>query len=176
MNCVLKSWRDHESELRGYLIRQVNDKPLAEDLLQDVFIRAIVAGAGFCKLENPRAWLFAVARNHLVDHLRKHKISVEVEDIGDQAAEVDALVSLSGCLPRALQNLSEEDRDVVTQCDLEGMNQAEYAQMHKLGLPAIKSRIQRARRRLKQQLQTNCQVRFDENGKVCCFLPKQYVK
>ena len=41
-----------------------------------------------------------------------------------------------------------------------------------LTLPAAKSRVQRARKRLKAQLVTACQVRLDEAGKVCCFVPR----
>ena len=65
--CVLNAWRDHESELQRYLTRRVSDKHLADDLLQDVFVKALRQGQGFCTLDNPRAWLFQVARNTLVD-------------------------------------------------------------------------------------------------------------
>jgi RNA polymerase sigma-70 factor (ECF subfamily) len=41
-------------------------------VLQDVFLKALRAGQNFCMLDNPRAWLFQVARNALVDRLRSH--------------------------------------------------------------------------------------------------------
>jgi RNA polymerase sigma-70 factor, ECF subfamily len=52
------------NELKGYLIR-LADPPLAEDLLQEVFIKAMREGEKFCAFGNPRAWLFQVARNTL---------------------------------------------------------------------------------------------------------------
>ncbi|HEX8009336.1 MAG TPA: sigma factor [Casimicrobiaceae bacterium] len=53
---------------QGYLIHRLGDPPLAEDLLQEVFIKAMREGEKFCALANTRAWLFQVARNTLALH------------------------------------------------------------------------------------------------------------
>ena len=45
-----------------------------------------------------------------------------------------------------------------------------------LSLPAAKSRVQRARLRLRAQLAEACQVTFDDKGKVCCFVPRPPLK
>ena len=82
-------------------------------------------------------------------------------------------MAMAACLPRALSELSEEDREAITLCDLEGLNQEDYARMKSLTLPGAKSRVQRARKRLREHLSEACQVRFDEAGKVCCFVPRQ---
>jgi RNA polymerase sigma-70 factor (ECF subfamily) len=50
------------------------------------------------------------------------------------------------CLPRVLSELSAEDREAITLCDLQGMAQAEFARTTGLSLSAAKSRVQRARR------------------------------
>lgn len=174
MNCIINAWHKHESELRGYLIRRLKNASLAEDLLQDTFVKAIAKGSGFCTLENPRSWLFKVVHNELVDHFRRHKIFIEFgDDIDDEEQEVPGVITLSVCLPRVLQLLTEDEREIITLCDLEGMNQADYAKYKQIGLSGTKSRIQRARRRLKNKLNEHCQVRFDEDGKVCCFVPDQ---
>lgn len=47
------------------------------------------------------------------------------------------------------------------------------AELPGISLPGAKSRIQRARQRLRQQLVCACQVTFDENGDVCCFVPRR---
>jgi len=52
------------------------------------------------------------------------------------------------------------------------VTQNDYAQRLGLSLPAAKSRVQRARLRLRAQLSEACQVTFDEAGKVCCFVPR----
>lgn len=172
-DCLMRAWHAYERELRGWLIRQLRDGAAAEDLLQDVFIKALRQGERFCAVNNARAWLFEVARNALLDHLRRTHESTELPD--DLLVEYDApppVDSLAACLPRVLAELAPEDRDAITCCDLQGMSQQEYAHRTGLSLPAAKSRVQRARRRLKAQLALSCQVRFDEAGHVCCFVPR----
>lgn len=169
--CLIRAWAAHEAALRGWLQRQSGEHALAEDLLQDVFLKALRQGQRFCALENARAWLFEVARNTLTDHLRSRRATVELpEDLIAADTEAPAPVEgLAQCLPRVLGELSPEDRDAITCCDLEGMSQADYAARLGISLPGAKSRVQRARARLKAQLSSACQVKLDEQGHVCCF-------
>jgi RNA polymerase sigma-70 factor (ECF subfamily) len=53
------------------------------------------------------------------------------------------------------------------------MSQKDYAARLGLTLPGAKSRVQRARVRLKARLTEACQVKFDKDGEVCCFVPRQ---
>ena len=71
-----------------------------------------------------------------------------------------------------LSELSPEDREAITLCDLEGLPQDEYARRRGLSLPGAKSRIQRARKRLREQLSQACQVRLDAAGQVSDFVPR----
>ncbi len=174
MNCLLAAWDQNEGALRAFLILRAADPHLAEDLLQDVFLKALAEGGSFCGLTNPRAWLFRVARNRLIDYLRTHKALGELPPEFPAGEEEPApLASLTACLPRAFSEMPEEDREALTLCDLEGLSQVEYARRKGLSLPGAKSRIQRARRRLGEHLKTACQVRFDESGRVCCFVPRK---
>lgn len=171
--CLLTAWHAHEHVLHGWLIHQLHDKALAADLLQDVFLKALRQGQHFCTLENPRAWLFAVARNTLNDQLRRQHDSIELpDDLQLEHDEPAAVDSLAQCLPRVLGELSPADREAITCCDIEGMSQADYAARLGISLPGAKSRVQRARQRLRRQLASACKVQLDEAGKVCCFTPR----
>jgi RNA polymerase sigma-70 factor (ECF subfamily) len=170
MNCITFAWQEHENELRLFLNGQVKNPVLAEDLLQDVFVKALAQGSQFCELENARAWLFRVARNHMSDYFRTHKRHEDVQDdLPAPESMVDPVANLASCLPTAMKRLGKEDYEIIERCDLEGMTQGEYARLKGLALPAAKSRIQRARKRLKQQLHQACQVILDDQGNVCCF-------
>jgi RNA polymerase sigma-70 factor (ECF subfamily) len=171
--CALRAWHEHQSELKGYLIHRLADPPLAEDLLQDVFIKALREGERFCALDNPRAWLFQVARNAVVDHLRIAKTGVPLpEDLAAEEQGVAPVDALAQCLERLLPELSTDDRDVLRLCDLAGMKLQAYADERGLTLPAVKSRLQRSRQRMRELLTQRCQVRFDEAGRVCCHVPR----
>ena len=170
MKCITNAWDSHESELRRFLQSRIHDHDIAEDLLQDVFVKALAEGQKFCHLDNTRAWLYRVTRNQLIDYFRSHKIHQEVPEEFPEVVENSApVVNLSRCLPTALKNLSDQEREVIELCDLEGMTQVEYARRKNITLPGAKSRLQRARKRLKLELNSACRIIFDEQGKVCCF-------
>lgn len=169
-DCVLTAWHDHQAELRGFLIGQVKEPALADDLLQDVFFKAMREGQGFCDLENPRAWLFRVARNSLTDNhrLRKHWVPVP-DHLSDESVPERAPVDeLDACINATLSDLVESDRDILQACDLGPMSQDAFAQMRGLTLPATKARIRRARERLREALARRCDVVLDGSGNVCC--------
>lgn len=173
MNCLTNAWAAHSGELRGWLRQRVSSPAEADDLLQDLFIKALRQGERFCDLHNARAWLFEVARNTLTDHLRVHRDTVEVpDDLAYSVDEVDTVDVLTACLPRVLSELSAPDREAITACDLQGMSQADFAAAHDLSLSAAKSRLQRARVRLKAHMSVACQVKVDDAGRVADFVPR----
>ncbi len=169
-NCVSTAWLRYEQELRGFIASRINDHSQIEDILQDVFIKALAEGNRFCQLDNSRAWLFRVTRNQLIDYQRTHKDHAPIDDQLEENQEESAPVSnLSTCLPFALKNLSLDDQEIIQRCDLDGLPQADYAKQKGLSLTGAKSRIQRARKRLKKQLEISCHIIFDPQGNVCCF-------
>ena len=170
MKCITNAWDRHEQELRRFLYSRLKDADVAEDLLQDVFLKALAENSQFCTLENTRAWLFRVTRNRLIDYYRTRHIHEEAPtELPREPVSVEPVANLSRCLPEALRRLSAEDREAIELCDLDGMTQSEFAALKGLSTPGAKSRIQRARRRLRESLKTGCNIIFDEQGKVCCF-------
>ena len=187
--CLLEAWSAHEAELLRYLRHHVRPASEAEDLLHDLFLKALRQGERFCAVSNPRAWLFEVARNAAVDHARRTRSSAPLpEDLAATAGEPSVVFTalaaeavepglapvdlLSACLPRVLTELAAEDREALELCDIGGMSQKAFAELKGLSLPGAKSRVQRARQRLRAQLLRACQVQLDEHGKVCCFVPR----
>ncbi|HPG63079.1 MAG TPA: sigma-70 family RNA polymerase sigma factor [Casimicrobium sp.] len=171
--CVTRACRAHESELRGYLRHRLGDDAAADDVLQDVFLKALRQGQVFCALDNPRAWLFQVSRNALVDRARATGRTEPLADdahetVADAPEEVSAVDALTDCLARVLTELSLDDAAILQACDLDGQTQREFAGRNDLSLAATKSRLLRARHRLRDRLTTACGVRFDERGQVCC--------
>ncbi len=173
--CVAQAWQAHESELRGYLRHRIGDADAADDVLQDVFIKAMRQGQGFCDLDNPRAWLFQVARNAVVDRARTlHPTEPLADDetVADPGEpELAPVDTLADCLTSVIGKLAAEDAAMLRACDLQGQTVREYAQLCGLSLPAAKSRLLRARQRLRDRLVVDCQVGFDHDGSVCCHQP-----
>jgi RNA polymerase sigma-70 factor (ECF subfamily) len=173
MPCLTKAWAVHEGELRGWARHRLGNAEDADDLLQDLFLKALRQGERFCSVHNARAWLFEVARNTLADHLHVARDTVELpHDLGNLVEEADTVDNLASCLPRVLSELADEDREAINLCDLQGMPQADFAKLKGLTLSGAKSRLQRARLRMKQQLTLVCQVQTDPEGHVLDFVPR----
>lgn len=173
MKCLNDAWIAHAPELRSWLRHRTGQSALADDLLQDLFLKALRQGDRFCALSNARAWLFEVARNLLADHLRAaHQDVALPDDLCAQTQDIEAVDALTACLPRVLSELGADDREAVMLCDLQGMAQAEYARQKGLSLSAAKSRLQRARARLHAHMSRACQVKLSESGTVDDFVPR----
>jgi RNA polymerase sigma-70 factor (ECF subfamily) len=173
MTCLTTAWTAHEAELRNWVRHRLRNPAQTDDLMQDLFLKALRQGERFCSVHNARAWLFEVARNTLADRLRVARETIELpDDLPAPADDTDTVDSLTACLPRVLAELSDEDRDAITQCDLQGMSQADFATANGLGMSAAKSRLQRARQRLKERVTQACQVQLDAPGHVADFVPR----
>ena len=175
--CISSAWLSHEAELLGYLRHRLADVDAADDVLQDVFVKALRQGRQFCALDNPRAWLFQVARNTLVDRARSaHATEPLSEGAAEPAAPAPETLApvdaLAGCLTRSLAELLPEDAAILRACDLEGQTARSFALAHGLGLSATKSRLRRARQRLRDQLTTACRVSFNVDGSVAGHVPR----
>ncbi|MDO6462482.1 sigma-70 family RNA polymerase sigma factor [Granulosicoccaceae sp. 1_MG-2023] len=174
MKCLIRAIRQHEDELSAFLRQRTGDAAIANDLLQDVFLRAISQGEKFCAIEDPRAWLFRVARNVMIDYKRRPQPLTGVLDelpqaLSDTPAEPEAVDLLTDCLRRNLARISDDDREIIEFCDLANQTVKSYAQSRSITLSAAKARLLRARRRLRRSLVEHCAVCFDEQGKVCDF-------
>ena len=73
MNCLMTAWHRHESELRAWLRGRLGNHHDAEDMLQELFLKALRQDGKFCQIENARAWLSEVVRNAIADRLRLKK-------------------------------------------------------------------------------------------------------
>lgn len=172
--CLFSTWSACQHELLGFLRHRLSRPEDAEDLLQEVFIKAMRLSSRFCDIENPRAWLFQVARNALTDKLRLSREQLELpENLPAPEADTPPVVEdLTQCLPRVLSELAESDRLALQLCDIEGHSQQYLADQLGISLSGAKSRVQRARQRLKQRMEVACQVRYDELGNVENFSPR----
>ena len=92
MDCLNTAWQAHAPELRHWMRRRLKNPAQADDLLQDVFLKALRHGERFCSAHNARAWLFEVARNLLADRLRVTRKTIELpEDLPAPAQDIDTV-------------------------------------------------------------------------------------
>lgn len=169
-SCIEAAWQSHHQELYRFLIKHCGDKDAADELLQRVYMQALTHKTEFCELAAPRAWLYTVAKRQWIDEQRRRKPWVDVDDIdiADEPAAGMPVDSLAACIANALPHCEADDAHILSECDLSGVKQADYARRHGLTLAATKARLRRARQRLRERLIQQCQITFDANGRICC--------
>ena len=122
----------------------------AEDVLQDVFVRAFGALRGDSRAVNVRAWLYRVAHNRCIDHLRRpHPPAVEIFEMSrkplldpvDEAQRREDLKRLVGDVGR----LPEHQRSALLMREIDGLSYVELAGALDVTVPAVKSLLVRAR-------------------------------
>ena len=147
-------YQRYELPLFNYLLRLVNEGPVAEDLLQEVFLALWNGAGGFHGQAKVSTWLFRVAHNQAVSWLRSHRPEVPEEWIADLAGENDNPEALAFQTLRndqirsALDGLSTEHRAVIELAFYYDMPYAEIAEVIGCPVGTVKSRMSYARRYL----------------------------
>jgi RNA polymerase sigma-70 factor (ECF subfamily) len=142
--------------LRAFAYSLVGDRDRADDLVQDTILRALQKQDRFEPGTKLQAWLFTLMRNLFYSEYRRRKREVEDGD-GLFAAKLSALPEQPGRvefaeLRSALMRLSDEQREAVLLIGAEGLSYEEVAVICGVAVGTIKSRVNRARKRLAELL------------------------
>lgn len=158
------AYRSERPALLGFLRRQVRDEALAEDLLQETFVRAIRAGRAPEDPDRLRAYLFTVARHLAVDHWRRPQAlplpaagesekELEIEDLATESPEAGTRRrALARRLGAAVAALPERYRTAFRLAAVEQRSYREIGAATGWTLDQVRVNVHRARRRLIEEL------------------------
>ncbi len=164
-------WNEFGEHLHAFIRKRVRDETIADDLLQDVFMKIHARIVTLREGEKLRAWLYQITRNAILDYYRRQKPLEELSEdfIASVAPESEAWIELAQCVQPLLRQLPEPYREAVCLSELQGLTQQEIAQRQGISLSGAKSRVQRGRAKLKEVFQECCALEFDQRGKVTDF-------
>ena len=171
---VQQVYERFDEDLRAFVRRRVGDGDAAEDILQDVYLKIHSRIDTLKDEEKVRAWVYRVARNAIVDYHRLTKPSSELGEVPDEPpdpSEAELERELSGSVRRMLASLPPEHREALYLTEYEGLTQKELAERLGISLSGAKSRVQRARTRLKAALLDCCHFELDARGRVIDYGP-----
>ncbi len=139
-------YRAHAEGILRYCRRLSKNAELAEDLMQETFMRALRAGDAPVDPNEARRWLYRIATNAVIDRLRRERILRFVPFAGhEQAPEVRS--DEADLVRRALRAIAPEQATALVLRLHEGFAPGEIAAMLGIGEAAVKSRLVRGRRR-----------------------------
>jgi RNA polymerase sigma-70 factor, ECF subfamily len=169
-------WREMLPQLRAFVRRRIADPDRADDLVAEILLRIHQNVGSLDDRERLPNWVFRIARNAIIDEYRRAGRSREHlrATLQDEAIQVDedeptVVRELSACMRPLLAGLPVAQRAAVEMIDLDGMSQADAAQRAGVSLSGMKSRVQRGRRSLAEQLGQCCALTLDGRG-----LPMDY--
>ena len=157
----------HAQKVFNVLVRIVSDKRVAEELLQETFLLVWQKVDGYQGTGSVAAWLFRIARNKGLDHLRRRKARPEPVDSSQDnddlleglssgtSAHVETQVSLNldqARLREALAAVPDEQRQCLELAYFQGMSQREIAEYTQTSLGTVKTRIRLGLDKLERSL------------------------
>ena len=175
MNTKLEDiWIIFEDRLKSFIRSKISDEMAAEDILQEVFIK-IHSNIDTLKDDSKiQSWIFQITRNSMNDYFRSIKkanqhlpIPEEVEEDNSSDLMADTLKDMV----KMMDELSSEDCEALCLTELGGMSQKDYAKKTGISYSGAKSRIQRAKIKLKDLLMKCCHYQFDKYGTVIGLYP-----
>lgn len=165
-------WGRLRSQLLAYVASRSRSKQDAEDIVQDVFLRMHLALERGDAIERLDGWMFAIARNAVIDAHRRTRPAPELEEPSAHDDE-ELRATLAQCVTPFIDRLPARYADAVRWTDVEGLSQADAAKRAGISVSGMKSRVQRGRQRLRALLDECCRFDIDCRGKVVEFESKR---
>jgi RNA polymerase sigma-70 factor (ECF subfamily) len=144
----------------GFVERRIGSRALAEEIVQDAFIRSLDRGDEI--RESVIGWFYRVLRNAVVDHQRRQAVAnrrldqfaAELESAGEADQEVANVAC--GCILKLADTLKPEYADALRRIEIDQVPVKDYAEANGISPSNAGVRIFRAREALRKQLARSC--------------------
>ena len=150
MSDVERFYADHRDGVFRYLRRMVGAHEAARDLTQEVFLRVSRAGVPDAPDIGRRAWVFRIARNLALNHIRDVRRRPVAVALGQPA--IGASQELGIVLRDAIDRLPASERDVFLLREHGGLSYREIAETSEMSVEGVRAALHRARQQLREEL------------------------
>jgi RNA polymerase sigma-70 factor (ECF subfamily) len=171
-----------QKQLRAFVSRRVRNSADAEDVVQETFVHIHRRLGQVRSPDRLTAWVFQVARNAIVDHYRRQRNVADAVDadhdpvmsatmrVGEPGS--GELEQLAACLTPMIERLPAPDREAIRLSEIDGLTQRDASSRAGVSHSGMKSRVQRARRKLKTMLLECCRIELDRRGGIVGHEPR----
>lgn len=172
-------FQDLRAPLLRYITARVRQPEIAEDLVQDVLLKASRQLSALRSGEAMSAWLFQIARRRVADHFRTARDTLEFHETlhAEESSPADPEETvlhegLTAYIRSVVEGLPPIYRDALLATEYAGHTQADLARTVGISLPAAKSRVQRARALMRAEMERCCRWEADKYGHVIGITPR----
>src|SRR5882757_9808189 len=99
------SWTKTQQELKNFVFKRVRDKALADDIVQDVFLKVHAKLEQLKDIEKVSGWIFQITRNAITDHFRNKSKTISAYDLDWESEHQMLNDCVSSCLQEMLLTL-----------------------------------------------------------------------
>jgi len=178
----------YHSKVRKFILTLVKDEWVADDIIQETFLRIQQNMESLRDPSKLSPWVFRIAYNLCQDHFRQSKISrkkeridqEEMEDLKEAFIQKELDVQkeleqrqMGECVQDQINLLPESLRTVLVLFDITEFSHQEIADILGITVKNVKVRLHRARKKLKNILEEKCDFEIDERNILVCT-PKEY--
>ena len=171
-----KIWDEFNEKLRLFILKRVPDEAIAEDILQEVFLKIHTNMESLRDKTKLQSWIYQVTRNAIVDYYRNRKPAAQVTEqmaAPEDTTDDKSVAEISECIQALIDELPEGYREALYLTQYQGLTQKEMGERLGLSPSGAKSRVQRAREKLKELLLCHCHHQLDDLGvsfihQPCC--------
>lgn len=157
-------WELYAQDIKHFILSKVKDVIVADDLLQETFIKVHTKLNTLKEKDKLKSWVFSIARYTVMDYFRTNNLSdpmtaedIPIEDINPEHTRED-------CLRGIIKSLPKKYRDPLILADIQGLKQTQISKQLHLPLPTVKSQIQRGRKLIAQGFVDCCDFKMNEAG------------
>jgi RNA polymerase sigma factor (sigma-70 family) len=168
---------DNHRQFLSFLERRLGDPALAEDILQDAFVKSLEKGEDIRDETSSVAWFYRTLRNAVIDHYRRSGVRNRALEV--LAKEMERAVEpppelrdeICACVVRLASTLKPEYEQALRRIDVDGAAVQEFAAEAGITANNASVRVFRAREALRKQVKTSCGT-CAEHGCLDCSCGK----
>lgn len=165
---------DNHRRFLAFLQRRVPSREIAEDILQDAFVRGITKAPATRDSETITAWFYRVLRNAIIDHYRRAgaeqrayaQLLAEVED-SVTPSDTELFETVCACVTDLVRTLKPEYAKTIQRVDLDGVPIKTFAAEQRISPNNAAVRLHRAHQALKRQVTETCGTCADHGCYRC---------
>jgi len=171
-------WKEFHPKLKQFVLKRIPDEQSSEDILQNVFLKIHTRIDTLRDEEKLQSWIYQIARNAIADYYREQRTTSSSTDLpeelvlSEEPADHNVVKELIPSIKAMVDSLPADYREALYLTEYEGLTQRELADRLGLSFSGAKSRVQRAREKLKVMLLDCCHFEFDRRGRIIDYQPK----
>jgi len=168
---VEKIWKKFKDKLKQFILKRVSNEDDAEDILQEVFLKIHSNIETLRDRSKIQSWIYTITRNTVIDYYRREKPTYELSETlletlpaTEDSFESNVTGELNQCVKILLNYLPDKYREALLLTEYKGLILKEMGDQLGLSLSGAKSRVRRAREKLKKMLLNGCHRQLEQIG------------